>query len=959
MLSWFFKKGDRAGAPVAAKVPPPAAVVSAAAAAPAAAGPDWAARLQDAQGDDAALLRLASSAPGLAVKMAAVEALANEAALRQAEREFRSHDRKVHRLAKQRLEAVVAQREARARAQALLQRVAALVDEADVPINHVVELDHGWASLATDLLEPEQCMRFAELRARLDAAIRERGEAQQRLHRWSGDARRLLPEWRQAIAAAARQGVASDAAQVGLAIRALMDARPAIPAAITTDLDAALAQALGTAAAVESRLLWFAAHAVVSAVETVDERTSAGAKGTTAGPVDDKVQASSAELTAQLTAPPSDPPETNDPHSAPSHASLPEPVVKPSPGWNELPPLPDAELAQILNQRHAHWLRDRAPASPRVASVTPAKAIRPPRQDVSDATDAPPRLQIESLLAQAEHSLAEGRLGSMQKHLQAIDALLGTAHAAALPDAMRARHQALRAEGARLNGWRQWGGALAREDLVAEAESLARQTQVTGDPEAIDKPKLNLAHHAQAIQVLRQRWKELDRLSAAAPLTLWQRFDQSLHTAYAPVAAQQAALKAARLENLAAREALLASLEALPLPPDPAPAPAPEEATAPLSADEAPLEWKDLVRELHAFHLAWRKLGPVEHTVPAGARQALQQRLRESVDRIELPLQTRRRAATETREQLIARALALGPGAGSRLPWPEATRQVRDLQAAWQQHARQLALPRSVETDLWARFKAATDAVFAQRHAAAAARDAELSANLATREALLERLAGVGAGMAPREIERTLAEVDRAWREPAELPRGAVEDLEARFRAARAAASQSASAAQTALWQAHCDALMAHLALCEAREAAAGATADPSQRWTAHDGLPAAWQQALGWRWERPPIPGPLAESEVDDLLLQLEVVLNLPPTPERQAEMRQLKLRALKDALEGRGQPARGSAQHADWWLAVLRQTGLTPAQRQRLHALVGALRQAPPGTLARVSASVRSPGS
>ncbi|MBK7517284.1 MAG: hypothetical protein IPI51_17155 [Betaproteobacteria bacterium] len=157
MLSWFFKKGVHTQAPVAPKVPPPPAVLgAAAAAAPAAAGPDWAARLQAAQGDDAALLRIAASAPRLEIKMAAVQALAAEASLRQAEREFRSHDRKVHRLAKQRLEAAVAQREARARAQVLLERAAALVDEADVPINHVVELDPGWHALAADLLEPRQ-----------------------------------------------------------------------------------------------------------------------------------------------------------------------------------------------------------------------------------------------------------------------------------------------------------------------------------------------------------------------------------------------------------------------------------------------------------------------------------------------------------------------------------------------------------------------------------------------------------------------------------------------------------------------------------------------------------------------------------------------------------------------------------------------------------------------------------
>ena len=66
----------------------------------------------------------------------------------------------------------------------------------------------------------------------------------------------------------------------------------------------------------------------------------------------------------------------------------------------------------------------------------------------------------------------------------------------------------------------------------------------------------------------------------------------------------------------------------------------------------------------------------------------------------------------------------------------------------------------------------------------------------------------------------------------------------------------------------------------------------------------------------------------------------------------------ALKAAMEGRMQPAQGPAQHAAAWLALLRQGGLTTAQRQRLQDLVAALRQAPPGTLARVGASARSSG-
>ena len=200
MLSWFFKKRDPADAD---KTPAPtraAAARAPAKPAPAHAVPtpgpapaptiDWPAQLQAAQGDDAALLRVAQSASVLDIKLAAVQALGAESALRLAEREFRSHDRKVHRLAKQRLEAAVAQREARVTAQTLLARTQDLLAQTLVAVNHVVALDRDWEALPAPMLEPEQSAEFARLRAQLDAQMREHEDAQQHLRRWTAASRR-------------------------------------------------------------------------------------------------------------------------------------------------------------------------------------------------------------------------------------------------------------------------------------------------------------------------------------------------------------------------------------------------------------------------------------------------------------------------------------------------------------------------------------------------------------------------------------------------------------------------------------------------------------------------------------------------------------------------------------------------------------------------------------------------
>src|ERR1017187_4875900 len=76
----------------------------------------WEGKLQAAMGNDMELLALAKDAPSIDIKLSAVLALAGEDALRQAEREFRTHDRRVHRVVKYRYKTQVEQRETRARA---------------------------------------------------------------------------------------------------------------------------------------------------------------------------------------------------------------------------------------------------------------------------------------------------------------------------------------------------------------------------------------------------------------------------------------------------------------------------------------------------------------------------------------------------------------------------------------------------------------------------------------------------------------------------------------------------------------------------------------------------------------------------------------------------------------------------------------------------------------------------
>ena len=1076
MLSWFFKKWKAPAAPLAAPVTLAAVRAEAQQAVQAKAEvrarqsadarAEWQSRLQAAAGDDEALLAVARSATVLDIKLAAVQALVSEPALLQAEREFRSHDRRVHRLAKQRLEAAVAQRSTRARAQALIASAQALLDQAQVAVNHLVVLDRDWQALDPAWIEAPQQMLFADLRQRIANAVQSQSGQQQVLQRWLADATQAREALRQDCATAAAEAGSIDLGAHQVLIAGLQAACPVAPAAST--LAQALAGALQTAALLPERL---ALLAELEQPEPAAPRLIAASPApeglAEASPPTAWVDADAVAAPDALPAAPSNP--TPPPTPLPTQTSLAE-------RWQAMATLPDAALADLLAQRFDRWQRDQ-PAPPAALSpdATPAPARRPPPAKPARANPQGPNAEqadrLDALLLQAEAALAEGQLGPLQQQLQAIDSALAAMPGVTLGqpsgEALRNRLQALHTERSRLKDWQQWGGGRAREDLLAEAEALARLTRAaagapapapapapaaaaapaaplvtalatpadntadalapaqgpaeltaefpaetsadsSAEPSAeppaeppaeapaaakpVLQPKpasgapaalvLNLKTHGDAIQALRNRWKELDRLGAAASQTLWQGFDAALHTAYQPLALRQAAIKAARQDNLLAREALLAELAGWPAPPADAPPTAQADTTA-----EA---WKSQLRALDRFHTAWRQLGPVEHTVPAAARYSLDQRHRQAVDRIELPLQAARRTAAARREQLIEQAQALTGGAAAAPAAHDAPQQVRHLQAEWQQQARLLPLARSVENALWARFKAATDAVFLQRDAALGARDAELGANLAERETWLQRLEALAAEpvndqapgpMNPTEastdagsgmqrpdhstaaVLRTLAEIDRAWRQALDLPRGAAAALESRYRHARSAVQQHIAAAGVQRWQAGCDALSGRLALCEAREEQNGQGAseppdrlpsdaasalDPAARWAALPAWPGACDDALARRWVAPlgsptkPLP------EVDTGLLALELALDMPAGPAQQAARQQLKLLALKNALEGRS-PGSAAPQRSplQTLAALLGQAGLSGAQRGRLRGVLTALRQAPSGAL------------
>src|SRR5205085_9327366 len=92
--------------------------------------------------------------------------------------------------------------------------------------------------------------------------------------------------------------------------------------------------------------------------------------------------------------------------------------------------------------------------------------------------------------------------------------------------------------------------------------------------------------------------------------------------------------------------------------------------------------------------IAWRKIGPVGHTVPRDAQngdQAVSARFAATLQALEAPLTQAYRDATQERERLIAAAKTLGE---SKPLARDAIDKARALQPQWQAHAKALSLPR-------------------------------------------------------------------------------------------------------------------------------------------------------------------------------------------------------------------------------------------------------------------------
>ncbi|MBK5930873.1 DUF349 domain-containing protein [Halochromatium salexigens] len=428
---------------------------------------------------------------------------------------------------------------------------------------------------------------------------------------------------------------------------------------------------------------------------------------------------------------------------------------------------PDRRTLEALRQRR-RTLPDSEPSSASDGTTDANSIPSPPATRLQEIDQLLERLEqrrqrhrkqltrkLEALperLTELEAHLDAGELKKADPLYQSISATLEQARSAALGretiSAIDERLKRIAPQLRELRHWRRWSTDEHRAQLCAEAEALA------ADTEHADEPSIN------RLQELKAHWQQLDHQGAPADDALWERFRQAgeqIRTRCRPFLEAQAAL---RSENRKQREALAKRLEDF------------------LDkVDWERVDWKKLHRAEREMRQAWNALieapGIEASGINAtggdnkGARdRAIEGRFRRALRRLDRILAEERARNQAQKQQLLEQMRALADEPDLR----KAIDTAKQLQHQWQTT---VPARHRDENALWQQFRAASDTVFARRAAEYEARGAHLRENQATREAICRDLLALAESdslRAPAELERQSSELKRRWSDTEALP---------------------------------------------------------------------------------------------------------------------------------------------------------------------------------------------
>ena len=188
-----------------------------------------------------------------------------------------------------------------------------------------------------------------------------------------------------------------------------------------------------------------------------------------------------------------------------------------------------------------------------------------------------------------------------------------------------------------------------------------------------------------------------------------------------------------------------------------------ERAEAIAARDLSKVQWKQVTAELGELFDAWQAQQQNGPRLSKGLSQQLWKRFRDAravVDKhrraFYSELDDTHKAARDAKTRLIERAEALAPRGTDGIP------AYRTLLDEWKAAGR---AGRKADDTLWARFKAAGDALYAARAEQSAAEEAESAPKIEAREALIEEAKAVADESNIKRARALLTRIQRQWDE--------------------------------------------------------------------------------------------------------------------------------------------------------------------------------------------------
>ena len=206
-----------------------------------------------------------------------------------------------------------------------------------------------------------------------------------------------------------------------------------------------------------------------------------------------------------------------------------------------------------------------------------------------------------------------------------------------------------------------------------------------------------------------------------------------------------------------------------------------EEAEALAAVDPARAQWKQITAQLDDVFARWQQHQHDGPRIPKNDANELWKRFRSARSTVDQhrrafysELDAQHRDARTRKQELVQQAEALAPRGSDAIPT------YRQLLDDWKQAGR---AGKRHDDALWARFKAAGDVLFEQRHAESTAENEEYSVNLEAKQALLTEAEPLLQQRDRVAARKTLTDIQRLWDEVGRVPRNDVRRIEDRLRA--------------------------------------------------------------------------------------------------------------------------------------------------------------------------------